>query len=366
MRIPKARTAVLDDKLDRGMMDQSQPRDPGMLWLDKNENTDPILGQLTGRILREIDPLTTLAVYPDCAPLYRKLSAYLKVPLDRLVLATGADGVIRSVFEAFCEPGDCVLFPNPTYAMYEVYCRMYGAKTIKVDYETTESGPLLRAEKLIDAIKRGTPKVVCLPNPDSPTGTVFDPDEMTRIIKAASDAGALILVDESYFPYHDRTVLPQTAQYPHLLVIRTFSKAWGMTGLRVGYGVGSRELIALLHKVRPNYEANSIGIAVVERMLDYEGEMLASVRRLNAGRDMFVAEMKMIGFKTFPTHANFLHVNFERHDEAIQHSLKDKVLYRSNFGHPCLRGYSRFTSTTKELFSPLVTCIKAVVNGTNK
>lgn len=366
MSIPRARAAVLDDKLERGMMDESQPRRKEMLWLDKNENTDPILNQLTGRMLRELDPMTTLAVYPDCAPLYRKLSRYLQVQTSCLILATGSDGVIRSAFEAFCEPGDRVLFPNPTYAMYEVYGRMYGARMTKVDYQATPSGPFLDVSAMIQAIKENGPKLVCVPNPDSPTGTVFAPGDMKKLIEAASEAGALILVDESYFPFYDQTVLPWVAQYPNLLVIRTFSKAWGMTGLRVGYGVGSPEVITLLHKVRPNYETNSIGIAVAERMLDHEDEMLASVRRLNAGRDLFVAEMRKLGFKTFPVQGNFLHVNFGAHDAAIHAALEDKVLYRHNFRHPCLQGYSRFTTTTGELFAPLIRCIQTVVSGTNK
>jgi len=364
MGIPSARAAILDEKLERGMMDESRPRSKELLWLDKNENTDPILNQLTGRILREIDPLTTLAVYPDCAPLYRKLSDYLCVPTDCLILATGSDGVIRSVFEAFCEPGNRVLFPNPTYAMYEVYSRMYGAQIVRVDYEATKSGPYLDASSLVQAIRENHPKLICLPNPDSPTGTVLEPAKMRQLIEAASEAEALILVDESYFPYYDQTVMPWVPQFPNLLVIRTFSKAWGMTGLRVGYGVGAEEVITLLHKVRPNYETNSVGVAVVERMLDFEDEMLASVRRLNAGRDLFVREMTKLGFKTFPTYGNFLHVNFGMHEEAIHAALGDKVLYRRNFRHSCLRGYSRFSATTEELFAPLIKCIQAVVNGT--
>ena len=129
----------------------------------------------------------------------------------------------------------------------------------------------------------------------------------------------------------------------------------------MGYGVGSPEIIALLHKVRPNYETNSIGVALTERMLDFGAEMEASVRRLNVGRDFFLSEMQLLGFKTLPAFASFLHVNFGMHAEAIHFALADKVLYRKDFGHSCLKGYSRFSSTTRELFSPLVDCIKSVV-----
>jgi histidinol-phosphate aminotransferase len=362
MSMPIARAAILDKLLNREQLHQPKPRNSDLLWLDKNENLDPELNKLTGRILREIDPLRTLAVYPDCVPLYLKLSDYLQVSIDRLILSTGSDGVIRSAFEAFCEPGDVVLFPNPTYAMYEVYARMYGARLVKVDYQTSEAGPVLHASVLIEAIRVSRPKLVCLPNPDSPTGTVYTSEEMMQIIGAATESGALILVDEAYYPYHDQTAISFIDRFPNLLVIRTFSKAWGMTGLRVGYGVGAREIITLLHKVRPNYETNSIGVAVTERMLDFGAEMEASVARLNAGRNFFLTEMQMMGFQTIPAHASFLHVNFGQHAKNIHLALADKVLYREHFGHPCLKGYSRFSSTTQELFSPLVDCIRSVIN----
>ena len=365
MGIPKARSSVSDKTLDRGMLHQSMPRSGDLLWLDKNENLDPILNRITCKILREIDPLT-LAIYPDCTPLYLKLADYLQVPAENLILATGSDGVIRSVFEAFCDPGDVVLFPNPTYAMYEVYGRMYGARLVKIDYQPSDSGPLLEAPILIEAIQKNRPKLVCLPNPDSPTGTIYEPDKLLQIIKAASEVGALILIDEAYYPYYDQTAISWIGHHPNLLVIRTFSKAWGMTGLRVGYGVGSPEVVALLHKVRPNYETNSIGVEVVKRMLDHEGEMKASVQRLNAGRDLFLTEMRKLGFKTLQTHASFLHVNFGTHASAIHQALANRVLYRSNFTHPCLKGYSRFSSTTEDLFLPLIDCIRSVVDGAKK
>jgi histidinol-phosphate aminotransferase len=361
MSTPIARAAVRDESLKREILHQSKPRNPALLWLDKNENLDPVLNQITGKILRDIDPLRTLAVYPDCVPLYLKLADYLHVSIDRLILSTGSDGVIRSAFEAFCDPGDAVLFPNPTYAMYEVYGRIYGTRLIKIDYQPSESGPVLEATALVEAIRVSRPKLVCLPNPGSPTGTVYAPDELAQIIVAATESGALILVDEAYYPYYDQTAISWIDRFPNLLVVRTFSKAWGMTGLRVGYGVGSPGIIALLHKVRPNYETNSIGVVVTERMLDFGAEMEASVRRLNAGRDFFLNEMQLMGFKTFPANASFLHVNFGMHADDIHFALADKVLYREDFGHSCLKGYSRLSSTTRELFSPLVDCIKSVV-----
>jgi len=361
MSAPIARASIRSELLKREALHHPQPRNPKLLWLDKNENLDLKLNKVFEEIIRNIDLLRTVAVYPDCAPLYLKLSEYLNVPVDGLILSTGSDGVIRSVFEAFCEPGDIVLFPNPTYAMYEVYSLMYGARLIKVDYQPSENGPTLTACTLIDEINKAHPKIVCLPNPGSPTGSVYQPKELEEIIKAATTVGALVIIDEAYYPFYNKTAISLVDQFSNLLIIRTFSKAWGMTGLRVGYGVGSKDLISLLNKVRPNYETNTLGIVVAERVLDYEAEMLASVDRLNAGRDFFLAEMQALGFKTLPAHANFLHVNFGESAEEVHQALSNMVLYKKDFGHPSLKGYSRFSSATYEQFSPIIKCIKAVI-----
>jgi histidinol-phosphate aminotransferase len=109
-----------------------------------------------------------------------------------LLLSAGSDGAIRSAFEAYVEPGDVVIHTNPTFAMYSVYCQMYGAQSITLDYELGNDGPVLRPEDIITTIKSASPKLVCLPNPDSPTGTVFEPNDLRAIVEAAGQSGALM------------------------------------------------------------------------------------------------------------------------------------------------------------------------------
>ena len=355
-----ARTAILDPALQRPDWTKITPRDPKLLWLDKNENNDPILAAITSRILHEIDP-KSMAIYPDFGPFYNKLSSYLGVDPYSLLLAPGSDGVIRAVFETFINPGDIVIHTQPSYAMYGVYCRMFGATAMPLEYQRNDHGPWLSMETVIDRIRQIRPKVVCLPNPDSPTGTVFTPDQLLRIIEAAGEVGALTLIDEAYYPFYPHTASAWINQHPHLIVAQTFSKAWGLTGLRLGYGIASHEVTNLLHKVRPNYEVNMIAIAVADRMLDCSNEMTASVRRLNQGRDNFIGAMNEIGFRTLPSQGSFLHVDFSPYAPAVHDTLKEVVLYRQDFKEPCLKGFSRFSATTTELFQPVIDRIREVV-----
>ncbi len=357
---PTARAPVKDPKLFRPDWTGGIPRDPNLLWLDKNENTDPELSKLTARILSEIDP-SAIYSYPECTPLYHKLAGHLGVKADNLLLTAGSDGAIRSVFEAFINPGDVVVHTVPTFAMYAVYSSMYGAKVVSLIYQPSDKGPTLAVEEVVNTIEKVCPKLVCLPNPDSPTGTVFSPYDMRQIIEAAGKAGALILIDEAYYPFYDHTVVPWVDEYNHLVVASTFAKAWGISGLRIGYAVSCPDVARLLHKVRPMYEVNTVAIALVEHLLDFSPEILASVRRINAGRDAFLEEMKSLQLRTLITHGNFLHVAFSQYASAVHLRLKNVVLYRLDFSDPCLKGFSRFSATTVERFQPIIEHIKQVV-----
>jgi histidinol-phosphate aminotransferase len=360
--VPEARKAVTQDDLTRPDWMTSVPRDVNLLWLDKNENADPALAAVTQRVIAEIDPVA-LSTYPECAPLYRKLANYLSIGPENLLLAAGSDGVIRSVFEAFANPGDVVMHTQPTFAMYSVYSKMYGVSAAPLEYLPSDTGPRLDVDAVVDGIKRIRPKIVCLPNPDSPTGTVYPPDELRRIVEAAGRERALMLIDEAYYPFYDQTAIGWIERYPNLVIARTFAKAWGLAGLRIGYAVSSPEVTKLLHKVRPMYEVNTIAVAAMERMLDYHDEMMASVRRLNAGRDGFLAAMKRLGFRTLPSEGNFLHVAFGQAAERVHAALEGQVLYRKDSPDACLKGFSRFTATTEERFAPVIRRIGDAMNG---
>lgn len=357
---PNARTAISDEKLFRPDWTNGIPRNPNLLWLDKNENADPELAKLTEHLISEIDPVSIYS-YPECTPLYKKLALYLGIKVDRLLLTAGSDGAIRSVFEAFIDPGDIVLHTVPTFAMYAVYSSMYGAKVIPLVYQPSDRGPVLKVEDVVDTIIRARPKLVCLPNPDSPTGTVFTPTEMRDIIEAAGRTGALILIDEAYYPFYQHTVVPWVDDYDHLVVARTFAKAWGIAGLRIGYAVSCVDIARLLHKVRPMYEVNTLAVALVDKMLDHGEKVLVSVNRLNAGRDAFIEEMKSLQLRTLVTYGNFLHVAFGHYGKAIHERLKDIVLYRIDGGEGCLKGFSRFSATTTERFQAVIKPIREIV-----
>lgn len=363
MTLPEPRRPIADPALTRPDWIRPQPRDPARLWLDKNENTDPELSAVVTGIMRSL-PSEAYFTYPDAAALYARLAEWVGCRAENLLLAAGSDGVIRAAFETFVAEGDPVVLTVPTFAMYPVYCRMFGARMVGLEYQPSPTGPRLDAETIVAAIARERPKLVCLPNPDSPTGTVFAEAALEAIVAAAGKAGAAMLVDEAYHPFHRPTVAGWIERHPHLIVARSTGKAWGLAGLRVGYAVASAPMARLLHKVRPMYEVNTVAVHAFERMLGHADAMLASVARLEAGKAAFLAAMRGLGLRTLDGAGNFLHVAFGPHAEAVHGALDDLVHYRKDFAEPCLKGFSRFSATTPALFAPVIERIRAVVGGT--
>lgn len=360
-----ARESVRDPKLTRPDWTRGDPRDPRLMWLDKNENGDPDLLRVAAEIVGEVIADTTwaLSTYPESARVYAKLGSHVGLGPDHLTLTPGSDGVIRAVFEAFVNPGDVVVHTTPTFAMYPVYSLMYGARSVTLPYRRSDGGPVLTVQEVLNAIEAARAKLVCLPNPDSPTGTAFSLLELRAIADACRAAGSLLLVDEAYHPFYEPSAAPWVEDLRHVVVARTFAKAWGLAGLRVGYAVAHPSIAKLLHKVRSMYEVSTMAVAVIDRALDREAEMRASVARLNAGRDGFREAMATLGLPTVVAHGNFTHVAFGAAAPAVHGALESIVVYRKDGGEGCLSGYSRFSATTTERFRPIVARIREVFTG---
>lgn len=355
--LPTPRACLLDNFLVRPDWTKSSTRDPSLLWLDKNENTDPQLQEFIKTILHEISK-NSLFTYPDPYFVYQKIAKYAGVSIENILITPGSDGVIRSVFETFINEGDIVLHTSPTFAMYPVYCKIFGARPITLNYIRKNDEPYLCFENILKHLSDFKPKLICLPNPDSPTGTTFPNNQIKQIVKQASLQGTIVLIDEAYFEFYKSSVVEMLNDYKNLIIARTFAKAWGLAGLRIGYSLASPEITKYLHKIKPMYEVGNFSLSFMDIMLSYEDEMKASVDRLLEGKNYFSSSMTSLGFKTLKNYGNFQHVNFGDKREKIHQILADLVLYRKDFSDECLKDYSRFSITTKDIFSKIVSRIK--------
>ena len=359
----RPRQSILNPALYRPSALDSIPRDGDALWLDKNENLDPELLMISQKVLSTISP-NSICTYPELGDLYRRLAKWVGVTPNSLLITAGSDGVIRSVFEAFIEQGDGVAHTFPTFAMYPVYSQMFGANTTILEYVRSNDGPHLDLKLVLEVLRIQKPKILCLPNPDSPTGTVFSAEALLEILLACEASETLLLLDEAYHPFYEWSGVPWTQRSRNLIVARTFAKAWGAAGMRIGYAVGHPETIALLHKMRPMYEMSTIAVEFIAKMLDFINAMESSVARIQEGKIFFSREMELLGFKVFPAEGNFIHIAFGEMANDIHLALEEgKVLYRKSFEHPSLAGFSRFTVATESEMIKVVNLIKKAIGN---
>ena len=354
------RRSLLNPKLQRPSALSSQSREAKRLWLDKNENLDPDLMKVTKNVLDQMSSIS-LATYPEAGDVYRKLSDWSGVEPDQLLLTPGSDGAIRLVFESFIEHGDKVIHLVPTFAMYSVYSQMFGAEVFPINYSKSELEPFLDSDFIIDSVLSLKPKLLCLANPDSPTGTILEPEVLKKILTACESVGTVLLIDEAYHPFYNWTALPWTKTSQNLIVVRTFAKAWGLAGLRIGYAAAHPKTIALLHKMRPMYEVSTFAVDFMLKMLDQDYEMLNSVKRIQEGKDYFADSMRSLGFKVLPTSGNFIHVAFGHNKDKVHSILEDKVYYKEFFNDSCLVEYSRFSVAPKDIMTQVSDLIRSSI-----
>lgn len=336
----------------------SNNRNPKKLWLDKNENNDTFLKNIHSNVLKKVK-LLDISAYPDLSETYRNLSKFLKVNINKIFLTAGSDIAIKSVFEAFVSPGNKVLTTNPTYAMYSVYCKIFKAKNISINYEYTKKSPYLDIKKFILEIKRNRPKLICIPNPDSPTGQVISQKNLEHIIKISKKSNSLILIDEAYYLFYKSSVINLIDRYKNLILIRSASKAMGIAGLRVGIVISNPNIISQVFMNKPMYEISSIGNLFIKEIIKKNNYRLIkkSVDRLLIGKKFFIKYLKKKKINFLNSHANFIHVNFGSSKKKILSELQKKIYFRHEEKHKSMKGFSRISLTNKKNFKKIINII---------
>ncbi len=245
------------------------------LRLDFNENTlacSPAVSEVLGRI-----SAGELTRYPERESVEAIVAAHLGLAPAQVALTNGVDEAIHVLFEAFLDEGDELLLPVPTYTMYEVYASATDARVVAVQAGDDLQFPF---EKLLASVTPST-KIIAIANPNSPSGTMATREQILELARLAPQA--VILVDEAYFHFCGETVMDLIGTLPNLIVARTFSKAYGLAGLRVGVLAGPADLMHWIRRVLSPYSVNSVALACLPAALDdtayldwYVGEVLAA------------------------------------------------------------------------------------------
>ena len=334
----------------------------GKLRLDKNEHITGLPEQLVHDALSNVNP-ETISSYPEVRPLYQKLAKSLKISEENLMLSAGSDPAIKSLYELFVKEGDNVILQKPTYAMFHVYAEMFGAMSINIEYDSKLNFDTdLLLNKISDEVQ-----MIAIANPNSPTGTVIEENLLEDIIKKAAKSGGGVLIDEAYYPFYEETMISYINHYENLVISRTFSKAYSLAGLRLGWGYASNFLINMIKKLRPPFNLPPGAIAAGIAALNDESHLQKVVSHNSSIKSWFVDELNNLGFKAYNTQANFVFIIIPENKNQTASLINDHLLskgiavrYLLSYG---IENALRITLGTKEELNKTIEMLKEFIRN---
>lgn len=289
--------------------------------LDFNENTTGC-GPAALSALKKLGP-KQLAMYPEYEKPTRRLAAYFGVTAKELLLTNGGDDALRVFFDTFVESGSHILICEPTFPMYRYYAEIAGARIETLRYGAEMEFPL---KEFISALRK-KPRVVFIANPNNPTGTLLPPGAIRKILGAA--ANTAVVIDEAYAEFSGITALPWIRKYPQLFVTRTFSKAAGLAGLRLGAVLACHESLSLVRLAMPPFPVNTAALAAAEAALRERTAIRKYVKQTQRIRGWFSDQLEQSGVKVFPSAGNFLLADFGKRGPMIfKEMAKQGILVR--------------------------------------
>jgi len=294
--------------------------------LASNENPLPPSDRVQKAILATLNHLNR---YPDGSGFYLRQALAKKhgVSPDHVVLGNGSNELIELLVRTFLRPGDEAVVPHPSFVVYPMIVQAAGGVRVMV---------MLKEHRLdLEAMARAiTPmtKVVFIANPNNPTATIVTADEVERFMARVPER-TIVVFDEAYIEFALGPDFPDTLNYVKqgrkVAVLRTFSKATSLAGLRVGYGVAEADAVALMNRIRQPFNVNSLAQAGALAALEDESHVLECVRMIEAGRHFLYDEFKTLGVQYVPSRANFILVDVGRSAADIyQKLLHEGVIVR--------------------------------------
>ena len=311
------------------------------LRLDFNENTlacSPKVREALAAV-----SAGSLTRYPEREPVEAIVAAHLGLKPEQVALTNGVDEAIHVLFETFLEADDELLLPVPTYTMYEVYASATDARAVAVEAADDLQFPF---ERLLAAINPRT-KLIAIANPNSPSGSAATREQLLEL--AARAPHAVLLVDEAYFHFHGETVMELVGKVPNLIVARTFSKAYGLAGLRLGLMAGPVDLMRWVRRVLSPYSVNSLALVCLKAALEDTAYLDWYVGQVLAARSEFEAAVDRLKIRRWPSRANFILVEIgPLHAEFVRLMRGAGVLVRDRSSDPGCDGRVRITIGTRE------------------
>ena len=335
--------------------------EPGVLKLDGNEGNPPPRTLLEDLATAD---LSQLRDYPDARPLEAEIAERLGVDPARVVVTAGADEALDRVFRAYLTPGRRLVLPVPAFEMMYRFAAVVGGEIDPVPWTNTfPTDDVIAA--LGDAVS-----LVAIISPNNPTGRTATASDLERVAEAASKVdsgaafGAMVVLDHAYVEYSDQDLTSIAQRFDNVVTVRTFSKAWGLAGCRVGYAVASLEVATLLRNVGSPFPVAGLSLAAVRaQMSTGEAALAEHVEAVRAGRGRLTETLNRLGIETSPAQGNFVLGDFGARCDFVLNGLNALAVRVRRFPHrPEIRNALRITvpdhtEPLNRLLEALETCL---------
>jgi histidinol-phosphate aminotransferase len=299
--------------------------------------------------------------YPDPhqLKLKEKISAIKGITPEHIFLGNGSDEAIDILFRAFCEPGrDNVIVCPPTYGMYEVSARINNIVVKKVQMTTNFQ---LNLEGLEEAIDPNT-KIIWLCSPNNPSGNALYREDIEMVL---NNFDGIVVIDEAYINFsRQRSFIPDLIDYPNLVILQTFSKAWGLAALRVGMAFADAGIIDIMSRIKPPYNINEPSQELASQALDEVEQVNEMIRIIVSERNRLADELKKISIveEIFPSDANFLLVRIKEARKVYEYLLQKGIVVRDRSTTPGCTDCLRITVGTPRENDVLLSSLSAHCN----
>ena len=314
--VPRVRIAENRD-LDKGIR------------LNRNERVENFDKKIYLKIFKSLKKYD-LGKYPDQSEIYDTLSAYLKVSEDEILISSGIDGSIKSIFEIFTKKDDKIAVLHPTYAMYEVYSNLFKTKLFKINYNNFK----LNKKKLFSLIKNSEKKIIFIPNPNQPIEDNLSLKEIENICKVCKKKKVLVVIDEAYYMFGAPTAIKLRKKFENILILRTFSKSFGVPSIRFGYVIGNKKLIKILNSYRLTYESNLFSDLVVKYFIQNNSIVTNYIQKVKKGRDFLKNRLIKLKLDVYGKNSNYLLIDFKNKiilEKILKKFSQKKIYVKSNY-----------------------------------
>jgi histidinol-phosphate aminotransferase len=343
-----------------------QPKIQGLVKLNTNENAYPPSPRVLTAIKAAVDGRLRLYPNPTAQPLREKLARLHRCAPENIIVGNGSDELLAMAVRCFVEPATLrirrsrtlVQFFNPSYSLYPVLAEIHGAHTNSIPLEPEFGLPSLTKLRR-DHAWDFRAALTFITTPNAPSGRAYSVTELEVLCRAQK---GVIVLDETYVDFAQENALALALRYPHVLVGRTFSKAYSLCLQRVGYFVGAPALIAALQKIRDSYNVNGLGQLAALATLGDLPYYRANFRKLVSSREQLTRHLTSLGFRVFPSQTNFILAQPPRFPaRAWLQKLRERKILVRWFNDPALRPYLRITIGTPAEMKALVKAVKVIL-----